>query len=155
MPYSIPGINQRFNFRELNSNNDYVMKHAFEQIFHQSIQQNGHQLYTDNSTLKLFVGRPSYWMNVFDDEDTQLADAYTECLDIWSGLMDEHGKFTAAGLMVANCIVDQSDDKPTLESYIEARYGFDENRALAVTSRAMWDLFMIRGLPETSGQFGL
>ena len=118
----------------------------FNSIAHEAIRNRGDQLYTDGSRIGLFIGRPAYWMNV--QRDTATATAYEELLDIWGDLIDDSGRFTPGGLLAANLTVTDPSQQ-TLEGYVAQRYGFSEEDALNLTSRAMWDLLMIRGLPTT------
>lgn len=119
-------------------------RNAFDRIFHNSMKVVGDQLVTDGSQLGLYVTRPSYSLDV--QRDNQTTGAYTELIDIWADLMDQNGRLTSTGLAVANLLVN-SEREETLEGYIAEKFELTDEQALNISSRAMWDLLMIRGLP--------
>lgn len=88
--------------------------------------------------------RPSYSLDV--QRDNQTTGAYTELIDIWADLMDQNGRLTSTGFAVANLLVN-SEREETLEGYIAEKFELTDEQALNISSRAMWDLLMIRGLP--------
>ena len=146
MPFHTPGRHP-IRYSEIPHATDYEISHIFDGIFHNATQQIGDQLVTDNSTLRLFYRRPSNSINI--SETPEIAEAFKESLEIWSEVIDQNGRLSLSAQNIANRVSDPDTGKPSLEEYISSKYGFDEVFSLAITSRAMWDMLMIRGLPAT------
>jgi hypothetical protein len=120
---------------------------AFNQLMCRSVNNIRGQFYTDKGD-GLFIDRPSYWMDF--QPDSPQTEAYTEALDTWANMMDEDAKLTMSGLAVAHRIADPEFETPSLETHLAERYNLaDDDLAFAITSRAMWDLLIIRGIPTT------
>lgn len=119
---------------------------AFEDIFFPAIINAGEQLYSDrHPQYPHTIARPiNYWVKLEGNE----REAYEEALDTWAEMMDAEARLSFIGLLAANrSQLDPS--KLTLEDVLSKRHGITNEMAFRISSRALWDILLIRGLPSS------
>jgi len=89
--------------------------------------------------------RPYEWTSF----DLKMLKVYSDALDNWSEVLDDNGAPSDVGLTMIGTI-QQEGVGGELEEYLSGKYSITLGRAWQVSSRAMWDLFEIRTLPEIS-----